>query len=79
MGSGSNNRRVIGEQKTLRDLRLGYQNYKKTSEERIPLNVWKMMTPEASIYMRSGKEVNILLVKYSDSKTIKHGGWDMSQ
>ena len=79
LGSGSNKRRAIGEQKTLRALRLGDHEYKKAQEERIPLKVWKMMTPEVRIYMRSGEEVNIGLVKDSGAKVVKYGGGEMSQ
>ena len=51
----SNKRRLIGEQKTLRALRLGDHEDAKKSEDRIPLKVWKMMTPESRIAMRSGE------------------------
>ena len=44
LGSGSNKRRAIGEQKTLSDLRLGDHKYKNKQEERITLKVWNMMT-----------------------------------
>ena len=46
----------------------------KNSEDRVPLKVWKMMTPEANIAMRSGEEVRVGLVKYISAKTGKPGG-----
>ena len=49
------------------------------SEERIPLKVWKMMTPDARITMHSVKEVEIGIVKNSAAKTVKHGGGKMPQ
>ena len=75
----SNKRRAIGEQKTLRDLRLGEHEEAKNSEDRIPLNVWKMMTPEARIAMNYGEEVNIGLVKDRYVKMVNHGGGKMYQ
>ena len=63
LGSGSNKRRTIGEQKTLRAPRLSDHRDKNMSEERIPLKFWKMMTPESRIAMRSIEEVNVGLVK----------------
>ena len=45
----SNKRRAIGEQKTLRDIRLGDHEDAKKSEDRITLKVWNMMTPESNI------------------------------
>ena len=75
----SNKNRAIGEHKTLRALRLGDHKDAKKPEYRIPLKVWKMMTPEARTAMRSGKEVNIGLVKDSAAKTFKHGGRKISQ
>ena len=69
----SNMRRGIGEQKTLHDIRLCDHEDAKKSEDRIPLKVWNLMTPEARIAMRSGEEVKIRLVKNSAAKTVKHG------
>ena len=79
MGSGSNKRRDIGEQKTLHALRLGDHKDKKTQEESIPLNIWKMITPKARTAMYSGEEVNIGVVKDSGAKVVKHGGGRISQ
>ena len=78
MGS-YNKRRAIGEQKTLCVIRLGDHEDAKKSEDRIPLKVWKMVTPEARIAMHSGEEVNIGLVKDRAAKTGKHGGGKMYQ
>ena len=78
LGSGSNKRIAIGKQKTLRALRLIGHEEKNTLEERIPLKVWKMTTPDARIDMRFGKEVKIVLVKDRAAKTIKHGGGEDS-
>ena len=79
LGIGSNKRREIGEQKTLRAIRLGDHKYKKTQEELIPIKVWKTMTPEARIAMSSGEEVNIGLVKDRTAKMVKHRGGNMPQ
>ena len=78
LGSGSNKRISIDEQKTLWALRLGDHEDKKT-EERIPLKVWKMTTPEANIAMRSGEEVKVGIVKDSTANMVKHEGGKMSQ
>ena len=75
----SNNRRSIGEQKALRALRFGDHKNVKRSEDRFPLKVRKMMTPEARIAMRSSEEVIIGLVNYSVTKAGKPGGGEMSQ
>ena len=48
---------MIDEQTTLHAIRLGDHEEANKSEDRIPLKVWKMMTPEARISMRSGEEV----------------------
>ena len=53
---------------------LGDHEDAKKSEDCIPLNIWNMMTPEASIAIPSGEEVNIGLVKDSGVNTGKHGG-----
>ena len=63
----------------MRDLRLGENEEKKMQEECIPLKVWKIMTPEARIAMRSGEEVSIGLVKDSGANEVKREGGKMSQ
>ena len=68
MVSGSNKRRATSEPKALRAFRSGGHEDEKKSEEHIPLKVWKMLTPESRIAMRSGEEVNIGLVKYCEAK-----------
>ena len=79
LGSGYNNRRSTGGQKPLRALWLGNNEDKKTQEERSPLKVWKMMTPEARIAMRSGEEVDIVLVRDSGTEEVKRGLGKMSK
>ena len=74
LGDGSNNRRATSEHKVLRAFRLGGHEDEKKSKELIPLKVWKMLTPEARIAMRSGEAVNIELVKDSGVKEVKRGG-----
>ena len=54
----------------------GHEDEKK-SEERIPLKVWKIPTPEVRIDMKSGEELNIGLVKYGGVREIKSGGGKM--
>ena len=73
LGSGCNKRRSTGEHKELRALRLGGNKDEKKSEESIPLKVWKILTPETKIAMRSGEEVKIGLVKDSGANEVKHG------
>ena len=58
----------------MRALRLGDHKDTKKSEDRIPLKVWKMLTPESRIAMRSGEEVKIRLIKDSGMKEVKRGG-----
>ena len=79
LGSDSNKRREIDENKKLCALRLGDHKEKKTQEECIPLKVWKVITPESRIAMRSVEEVTIGLVKDSTAKIVKHVGEKMSQ
>ena len=57
---------------------LGGHEDEKKSEERIPLKVNKILTPEARIAMRSGEEFKIGLVKDSGAKKVKCGGGEMS-
>ena len=78
LGSGSNKRRATGEPKALCAFRLGGNEDKNKSEESITLKDWKMLTPESSIDMWSGEEVNIGLVKDGGAKEIKCGGGKMS-
>ena len=75
----SNNMTAIGEQKIIHAHRLGDNEDAKKLEDRIPLKVWKMMTLESRIAMRSGEEVEIGLVKDSAAKTGKRVGGKMSQ
>ena len=77
--SGSNNKRATSEKKELYDIRLGEREDGKKSDGRIRLKVWKMMTHEARIAMRSGEEVKIGIVKDSAAKTGKPVGGKMSQ
>ena len=57
---------------------MGDHKDKNKSEERIPLKVWKILTPESRIAMHSDEEVKIVLVKDSTAKMGKHGGEKMS-
>ena len=79
LGSGSNKRRAIYEQETLRAIRLDDHKYKKTQEERIPLKIWNMMTPKSRIAMHYYEEVNIGLVKDVGTNEVKHVGGKISQ
>ena len=58
---------------------MGEHEDAKDSEDRIIFKVCKMITPEASITVRSGEEVNIGLVKDNAENTVKRGGGNMSQ
>ena len=78
MCSGSNKSIETGEPKVLSEFRFGGHEGEKKSEERIPLKVWKMLTPEARISIWSGEEVNIGLVRDGVVKEIKRGGGNIS-
>ena len=62
----------------MRAFRLGGHEDEKKSEEYIPLKVWKIITPESRIAMKSSEEVKIGLVKDVSAKDNKHGGGQMS-
>ena len=53
MGSGSNKSRATGEPKEIREFKMGDHKENKP-EKRIPLNVWRMLTPKARLVMKSG-------------------------
>ena len=74
LGNGSNKRRAAGEQKAMRTFRLGGREDEKSSEERIPLKVWSILTTKSGIAMKSGEEVKIGLVKDGSAKETKHVG-----
>ena len=48
------------------------------SEERIPLKVWKMLTPKDRLAMKSGEEMKISLVRDGGAKENKSGGGKFS-
>ena len=73
LGIGSSKRRAAGEPKAMRVFKLGGHEEKR-SEGRIPLKVWKILTPEARIAMKSGEEVKIGLVRDGSAKENKRGG-----
>ena len=78
LGSGYNKRRATGEPKAILAFRLGGHGDEKNSEECFTLKVWKMLTPESKIAMKSGEEVNIGIAKDGSTKETKHGGGTIS-
>ena len=74
LGSGFNKRIATREPKLLRKFRLGGHEDEKRPEERIPLKVWNILTPQARIAMKFGEEVNIRLVKDGSVRETKCGG-----
>ena len=77
VGNGSSKRRETGEAKAISGFKLGGQEDSRL-QERIPLKVWKMLTPEARIIIRYGGESKIGIVKKGGAKEHRHGGGEFS-
>ena len=67
MGNGSIRRRVTGEAKAIRGFKLDGQEDSRL-EERTPLKVWKMLTPEDRLAINNGGEAKIGIVKDGGAK-----------
>ena len=77
MGSSSNKRRVTDEPKAMRSFKMGGHEENKY-DERIPLKVWNMLTPEVRLAMKSGEEVKLGIVRDGGAKENKRVGGELS-
>ena len=49
------------------------------SQERVPLKVWRILSPEAQALIKDGGERNIGIVKEGGVKEKRHGGGELSK
>ena len=73
MGNCSVKRRSTGEAKAIRGFKSGGHEANR-SQERVPLKVWRMLSPEAQDLIKAGGEGNIGIVKEDGVKAPMHGG-----
>ena len=78
MDNCSFKRRATGEAKAIWGFKTGGQEAN-GSKERVPLKVWKMLSPDAQDLIISGGEGKIGLVKEAGVKANRHGGGKFSK
>ena len=76
MGNCSNKRRATGEAKAIQGFKLGGQEANR-SQERVPLKVWRILSPGAQALIKDGGERNIGIVKEGGVKEKRHGGGEL--